>query len=205
MVKTPPSHGGNRGSTPLQAISYIDYFKEWAFAGPLFSFKETEVVPLKKRDDIENKTEELVLPFCEDYGFELVDIDFVKEGSDHYLRIYIDKPGGITIDDCETLSRAFNEILDRHEYIEIPYIFEVSSPGLTRQLKKEKDYYRNTGKTVDVRLYKKTQDLKDFTAVLQSYSDGLFTFEVTDDKSGDSMEIQIEKSQIADIRLAFCG
>ena len=158
-----------------------------------------------KREDIENKTEELVLPYCDEYGFELVDTDFVKEGSDHYLRIYIDKPGGITIDDCENLSRAFNEVLDREEYIEIPYIFEVSSPGLTRQLKKEKDYIRSVGKSVDVRLYKKHEELKDFTAVLRSYTDGVFTFEIIDDEGGNNKDMQIEKSQIADIRLAFCG
>ena len=160
---------------------------------------------MKKREDIENKTEELVISYCNDMGFELVDTDFVKEGSDYYLRIFIDKPGGVTIDDCERLSRVFNEVLDEKEYIDYPYIFEVSSPGLTRQLKKEKDYIRNTGKAVDVRLFKKHGDLKEFTGLLKEYADGEFTFEIGSCKDGDKEEIKIERSQIADIRLAFCG
>lgn len=160
---------------------------------------------MKKREDIENKTEELIIPYCNEMGFELVDIDFVKEGSDYYLRIYIDKPAGITIDDCERLSRAYNEVLDEKEYIDIPYIFEVSSPGLTRQLKKEKDFIRSIGKSVDVRLFTKKDALKEFTGILKSYADGVFTFEITDNNNGNQEEIIIEKSQIADIRLAYCG
>ncbi len=153
---------------------------------------------MKKREDIENKTEELAQPFCDEMGFELVDTDFVKEGSEYYLRIYIDKPGGITIDDCEALSRAFNNVLDEKEYIDHTYTFEVSSPGLTRQLKKEKDYIRSKGKLVDVKLYKKQSGISGFTGVLADYSDGIFTFTYETEK------ITIDKAQIADIRLAFC-
>lgn len=161
-------------------------------------------MPLKKREDIESKTEELVQPFCDELGFELVDTDFVKEGSDYYLRIYIDKPGGITIDDCEALSRAFNDVLDEKEYIDYAYIFEVSSPGLTRQLKKEKDYIRSTGKLVDVKLFKKQNDRQSFTAVLKEYRDGVFTF-TEESQDGQGEEITAKKTDIADIRLAFCG
>ena len=92
---------------------------------------------MKKREDIESKTQELILPFTEQKGLELVDVDFEKEGSDYYLRVYIDKPGGVTIDDCEDISRSFNDVLDREAYIDQQYIFEVSSPGLTRPLKAE--------------------------------------------------------------------
>ena len=85
-------------------------------------------------------------PVVEANGVELFDVDYVKEGSDWYLRVYIDKEGGITSDDCADVSREMNEILDREDYVEGSYTFEVSSPGLGRPLKKEKDYIRSMGK-----------------------------------------------------------
>lgn len=154
---------------------------------------------MKKKEDIEQKTEELAEPYCKDFGFELVDTDFVKEGNEFFLRIFIDKPGGITINDCEKMSRAFNEVLDEKEYIDYAYTFEVSSPGLTRQLKKEKDYIRSIGKLTDVKLYKKQGDFSGFTGVLKSYDDGVFTF--TPEQAQD--DIKLEKAEIADIRLAY--
>ena len=153
---------------------------------------------MKKREDIENKTEELAQPFCQQMGYELVDTDFVKEGSEYYLRLFIDKPGGVTINDCEALSRVFNDVLDEEEYIDHAYIFEVSSPGLTRQLKKEKDYIRCSGRPVDVKLFKMQNGISEFTGILKEYADGVFTFAIED------QDITIEKAQIADIRLAFC-
>ena len=98
-----------------------------------------------KRESYEAKTTELIQPVVEANGVELFDVDYVKEGSDWYLRVYIDKEGGVTIDDCQAVSRAFNEILDKENYITDQYIFEVSSPGLTRPLKKEKDYAKSIG------------------------------------------------------------
>ena len=91
-----------------------------------------------KRESYEAKTTELIQPVVEANGVELFDVDYVKEGSDWYLRVYIDKEGGVTIDDCQNVSRAFNEILDRENYIDDQYIFEVSSPGLTRLLRKKR-------------------------------------------------------------------
>ena len=88
----------------------------------------------------EAKTENLILPILERMNFELIDVEFVKEAGTMYLRAYIDKEGGITVLDCEAVAREMNEILDREDYIEESYIFEVSSPGLGRPLKKEKDY-----------------------------------------------------------------
>ena len=102
-----------------------------------------------RSESYEAKTEQLIQPLIDANNFELVDVEFVKEGSDWYLRVYIDKDGGITVDDCELISRAFNEILDREDYISEQYIFEVSSPGLMRPLKKEKDYKRSVGKLID--------------------------------------------------------
>lgn len=154
-----------------------------------------------KREDIESKTEELVTPFCDEMGYELVDVDFVKEGSEYYLRIYIDKPGGVTIDDCETLSRAYNDVLDEAQYIDQAYIFEVSSPGLTRPLKKEKDYIRNKGKLVDVKLFKKLEGRTEFCATLKDYKDGEFTL-VPEDMQ-DEKELLIPVKDVALIKLSF--
>ena len=105
-----------------------------------------------KRESYEAKTTELIQPVVEANGVELFDVDYVKEGSDWYLRVYIDKEGGVTIDDCQNVSRAFNEILDRENYIDDQYIFEVSSPGLTRPLKKEKDYEKSIGRMIEIKL-----------------------------------------------------
>ena len=98
---------------------------------------------MSKREIYEAKAEELVLPLVEANNFELVDVEYVKEAGTWYLRIYIDKEGGININDCELVSRAFSEILDKEDPIEDAYILEVSSPGLGRPLKKDKDFQRN--------------------------------------------------------------
>ena len=89
----------------------------------------------------EEKTEELVQPILNRMNFELVDVEYVKEGSTWYLRVYIDKDGGITVDDCEAVAREMNEILDREDFVEDSYVFEVSSPGLGRPLKKREGLY----------------------------------------------------------------
>ena len=98
---------------------------------------------MRRKEEIEAYAENLFLPITQKHGFELVDVEYVKEAGSWYLRVYIDKEGGVTIDDCQNVSRAFNEILDRENYIDDQYIFEVSSPGLTRPLKKEKDYEKS--------------------------------------------------------------
>ena len=92
----------------------------------------------------EQKTEEILLPIVEEYGFELVDVEYVKEGSNWYLRAFVDKPGGITINDLESVSRKLSDLLDEEDFISDPYILEVSSPGLGRPLKKDKDFDRNS-------------------------------------------------------------
>ena len=95
---------------------------------------------MSKKEIYEQKAEALLEPIVAEYHFELVDVEYVKEGSNFYLRAYIDKPEGITVDDCEVVSRAFSQKLDEEDFIEEAYIMEVSSPGLGRPLKKEKDY-----------------------------------------------------------------
>ena len=98
---------------------------------------------MSKRETYETRTEELITPILDRMNFELVDVEYVKEGGTWYLRAYIDKEGGITVNDCEAVAREMNEILDREDFVEDSYVFEVSSPGLGRPLKKEKDYIRS--------------------------------------------------------------
>lgn len=152
---------------------------------------------MAKRQDYEAKTEELLIPIINDLSFELVDVEYVKEGNDYYLRAYIDKEGGITIDDCETVSRRLELILDEKDFISDAYILEVSSPGLGRQLKKEKDYLRSIGKEVDIRLYKPIDKVKEMVGILKSYKEQKFVFEV------DGRDIEIELSQISRLNLHF--
>ena len=91
---------------------------------------------MAKRETYEQKTEEILLPIIERNGFELVDVEYVKEGGNWYLRAYIDKPGGINVDDCEMVSRELSDILDEKDFIDEAYILEVSSPGLGRPLRR---------------------------------------------------------------------
>ena len=150
-----------------------------------------------KREDYEAKTEKLIMPIVEANNVELFDVDYIKEGQDWYLRVYIDKEGGVTIDDCQAVSRAFNEILDKENYITDQYIFEVSSPGLTRPLKKEKDYAKSIGKLIDIKLYKAVEGLKEYTGVLKEYDKENITIEIDDNL------IKIERSNLAMIRWAY--
>ena len=152
---------------------------------------------MSKREDYEQKTEALVMPLIEENGFELVDVEYVKEAGNYYLRVYIDKEGGITVDDCEVISRALGDKLDADDFIDDSYILEVSSPGLTRPLKKEKDYAKSIGKLIDIKLYKAVEGLKEYTGVLKEYDKDNITIEVDDNL------IKIERSNLAMIRWAY--
>ncbi len=153
---------------------------------------------MSKRELYEQKTEELLLPIVEEYQFELVDVEYVKEGGTWYLRAYIDKEGGITIDDCELVSRRMSDLLDEKDFIEETYIFEVSSPGLGRPLKKEKDYARSMGKQLEIRTYRAVNQEKVFYGTLKSYDENTVTITVDE-----GTEMTFAKTEIALIRLAF--
>ena len=131
-----------------------------------------------KKQEIEQHCTELVTPIIEEHGFELVDVEYVKEGSDYYLRVYADKEGGINIDDCVLISRSLEEKLDAADRMTDPYILEVSSPGLTRPLKKDKDFKRNLGKKVEVKLYRAVDGSKEFEAILTGYTDTTITLQL---------------------------
>lgn len=153
---------------------------------------------MSKREIYEQKTEEILLPIVEEYGFELVDVEYVKEGSTWYLRAYIDKPGGINIDDCEKVSRRLSDILDEKDYMDDAYIMEVSSPGLGRPLKKEKDFKRSLGEEVEIRTYRMMDKQKEFFGILKDYDDSTVTILQEDETLK-----TFAKSDIALIRLAF--
>lgn len=153
---------------------------------------------MSKREVYEQKTEEILQPIVEEHGFELADVEYVKEGSNWYLRAYIDKPGGITVNDCETVSRKLSDILDEKDYIDDAYILEVSSPGLGRPLKKEKDFKRSLGEEVEIRTYRMIEKQKEFTGILRAYDETTVTIEMEN-----GTEKTFEKGNIALIRLAF--
>lgn len=153
---------------------------------------------MAKKEVYEQKTEALLMPLMEAHQFELVDVEFVKEAGTWFLRAYIDKPGGITIDDCEVVSRALSDLLDEKDFIEEAYILEVSSPGLGRPLKKDKDFDRSLGESVEVRLFKAIDKQKEFTGILKAWDKDTVTLEFEDEA-----ELVIERAKIALIRLAF--
>ena len=153
------------------------------------------------KKQIETTCEELVLPIIEERGFELVDVEYVKEGSNYYLRVYADKEGGITIDDCVDVSRALNPKLDAYDKeFKDPYILEVSSPGLLRPLKKDKDFARNLGKMLEIKLFKPLEGskVKEFEAELKEYDEKTITVLNEEDE-----ETVIDRGNLALVRLAF--
>ena len=124
---------------------------------------------MSKRDTYEAQTESLLAPIAERLGVEIYDIEYVKEGSDWYLRAYIDKPEGVNIQDCENVSRALSDELDREDFIADAYILEVSSPGLGRTLKKDKHLEKSMGSEVEIRLYKPLDGCKEFVGILERF------------------------------------
>lgn len=140
-------------------------------------------------------TEETVMPILESKNFEFVDCEFVKEGPDWYLRVYIDKEGGISIDDCEFVSRALDEKLG-DDLTEQKYIMEVSSPGIDRVLKRDKEYIKYKGKLVDVKLFKAMDGVKEFRGNLEGLIDGNI---VITEESGNKLEFN--KKDVASTRL----
>lgn len=153
---------------------------------------------MTKRETYEAKTETFLLPLMNEYGFELVDVEYVKEGDTWYLRAYIDKEGGISLDDCEMVSRRTSDWLDKEDFIQDSYIFEVSSPGLGRPLKKEKDFARSIGRDVEIRLYRPLNKSKEYTGRLKAYDKESVLLEMED-----GSDLTFQRGDIALIRLAL--
>ncbi len=150
-----------------------------------------------KKVEIEERTESLVLPIVESAGLELWDVEYVKEGSDYYLRVYIDKSGGVNIDDCVLITKALNEKLDADDFIEDAYILEVSSPGLTRKLKKDKEFEKSIGKLIRVKLYKAEEGSKEHIGRLKEFAPDKLTIEVDGD------DISLSRDNISSVRLEY--
>lgn len=152
---------------------------------------------MSRRETYEARTEQLLLPIAQEAGVEIYDVEYVKEGSDWYLRAYIDKPGGVNIGDCETVSRALSDKLDSEDFIEDAYILEVSSPGLGRTLKKDKHLEKSLGEEVEIRLYKPVDKCKDFTGILKRFDTEQIIIETAE------KEMTFARKEVALIRLAL--
>ena len=134
-------------------------------------------------------------PIVEAHGCELWDVEYVREGSEYFLRLYLDKEGGVDINDCEAISRAVDPILDEKAPIPGSYHFEVCSAGLERALKRPSDFERFLGSPVTVKLYRPRNGLKEIPCVLRGYEDGRITVEAGKET------ITFEKSEVALVRL----
>lgn len=144
---------------------------------------------------VKKTVESLAAPIAQEMGYELADTDYSRQGKDWLLTLFIDKPGGVDIDDCERFSRAVEAVLDERDPIDGAYTLVVSSPGLDRPLKKAEDFERFRGETVDVKLYKPFMGSKEFTGILSGHTDDSITIE-----SGDK-EITFELPETARISL----
>jgi ribosome maturation factor RimP len=148
---------------------------------------------MSRREDIERKTEELLIPIAEENGVRIYDVEYVKEAGDWYLRAYIDRDGGVDINKCVDVSHALSDALDTSDFIEEAYTLEVSSPGLGRQLKKDRHFENNLGQDVDVKLYKAEDGTKEFTGKLKGYDAETITVETA---AGDKTFVRKEVSSV---------
>ena len=137
--------------------------------------------------------ENIAAPIVEALGMELIEVEYVKEGPSWYLRLYIDKRGGISIDDCQVVSEHVGEAIDAADPVTGAYIFEVSSPGLDRPLKNERDFKRYEGELVEVSLYAPVNGSKNYEGILKGLQDGYIVIE--DTSSG--AELRFEEKSVA--------
>ena len=146
---------------------------------------------------ITDRVSAIAKPVVEEEGCSLWDVEYVREAGTWYLRVYIDKDGGVSIDDCEAISRALDPILDREDPIAESYVFEVGSAGADRELKRPRDFDEFMGHEVEVRLYRPLEGSKHFTGTLSGYDDGAVSILLPTGKTQ-----RFEKNQIAQVRLA---
>ena len=135
---------------------------------------------MSRKEDIEKKTEELLAPIAEANGVRIYDVEYVKEAGEWYLRAYIDNDEGVNINDCVNVNHALSDALDVDVFIEDAYTLEVSSPGLGRQLKKDRHFENSLGKEVELKLYKAIDGVKEFAGTLKSYDSTSVTVTIND-------------------------
>lgn len=153
---------------------------------------------VKKLSKIEEKVEKLIKDKIENIGYELYDVEYVKEGKDYYLRIFIDSPNGIDLNDCEKVNNEINDLLDEADYIKEAYFLEVSSPGIERILKKDKHLEANIGKEINVKLFKKDEfGKKEYRGILKSFDKENVIIEV------EGKDIKIERKNISQIKTVY--
>ncbi|MGF7048783.1 ribosome maturation factor RimP [Paenibacillus sp. DS2015] len=150
---------------------------------------------------IKSIVEEMIQPFLDEHAFELVDVEYVKEGSNYFLRIFVDKEGGIDIDDCGLVSEYMSEKLDGNDPVTDAYFLEVSSPGAERPLKKNTDVLKAVGKDVFVTVYEALDGLKEFEGRLISFEDDVLLIEVA--KKQKKMQYSVPYDKVASARLAI--
>lgn len=153
---------------------------------------------MTKKEQYENKTEELVLPILSSLNFELYDIEYVKDGGDYCLRVFIDKEEGITLNDCESVSRKLSDLLDKYDFIPDSYILEVSSPGLGRHLKKDKHFKKSIGEEIEIKLFKPINKCKEFVGILLSFDENIIRIEQEENKI-----LEFYRKDIAMVRLTI--
>ena len=169
---------------------------EWG--NPLFTFSYRGG-SFVKATDVQQIVAEMVMPYLDREGFELVDVEYVKEGGNRYLRVFVDKEGGIDIDECGLISEYLSERLDETDPIKDAYILEVSSPGAERPLKKPEDFRRAVGKDVYITTYESIEGMKEFEGPLIDYDGESVTV-----KAGKKQqEIVIPMSKVASARLTI--
>ncbi len=139
-----------------------------------------------------------MLPICEQLHLTLVDCEFTKEGGDYAMTVYIDKEGGVTVDDCQAVSDLLNPILDEEDYIDEVYTLYVSSPGLGRPLKRQHDFEFAMGKEIEFKTYQAIEGQKEFKGILTAFDSKTITVRCNGDD-----ELTIERSKLSLIRLAF--
>lgn len=144
---------------------------------------------------ITDKVTQLALPVVEQEGCSLWDVEYVREAGTWFLRVYIDKEGGVGIEDCERISRALDPILDEADPIPDSYVFEVGSAGIERELKRPSDFERYMGSEVELRLYQPHEGSKVFVGTLSAYNDGAVTI------SSGGREMSFTKAQTAQVKL----
>lgn len=136
------------------------------------------MVNYMNRKEIVETVKEFSDPLVSNLGYELVDVEFVKEQSEYFLKIFIDKLGGVNLEDCQLVSEKIGEKLDQIDIIDVSYYLEVSSPGLDRPIKTDKDIIRNLGKEVEINLYKAIEGKKHFEGILKNYDENTVTIQL---------------------------
>ena len=152
------------------------------------------------KNRIESLVEDIVTPIVEEVNFELVDVEFKKEGPHRFLRVYIDKQGGISLDDCQLVSQKLSERLDELDPIEENYFLEVSSPGLDRPLKNEKDFIKYKGELVEVKLYEPIQGQKLIEGELVDFVNNTI---IINSKASGMLEIPYDKAALTKLAIKF--